>query len=72
MDLKKFLKVVGRKEFKGTEEPLEAERWLMGIHKEFIALRVEENDKVRFATYLFSGAADFGWDSIRRVRNVTV
>ncbi|XP_026416840.1 uncharacterized protein LOC113312293 [Papaver somniferum] len=30
VDLEKFLKVVGRKEFKGTEEPLEAERWLMG------------------------------------------
>ncbi|XP_026452192.1 uncharacterized protein LOC113352600 [Papaver somniferum] len=44
----------------------------MGIHKEFIALRAEENDKVRFATYLFSGAADFWWDSIRRFRNVTV
>ncbi|RZC52533.1 hypothetical protein C5167_020957 [Papaver somniferum] len=50
VDLEKFLKVVGRKEFKGTEEPLEAERWLMGIHKEFIALHVEENDKAEFET----------------------
>ncbi|XP_026378290.1 uncharacterized protein LOC113272705 [Papaver somniferum] len=72
VDLEKFLKVVGRKEFKGTEEPLEAERWLMGIQKEFLALRVEENDKIRFSTYLFTGAADYWWDSIRRVRNVTV
>ncbi|XP_026451065.1 uncharacterized protein LOC113351262 [Papaver somniferum] len=44
----------------------------MGIQNEFLALRVEENDKIRFATYLFTGAADYWWDSIKRVRNVTI
>ncbi|XP_026458409.1 uncharacterized protein LOC113358909 [Papaver somniferum] len=44
----------------------------MGIQKEILALRVEENDKIHFATYLFTGAVDFWWDSIKGVRNATV
>ncbi|KAI3954127.1 hypothetical protein MKW98_017951 [Papaver atlanticum] len=71
MDLKEFRKVVGERAFHGTEESIEAEKWLKGIKKEFDAHLVAEEDRVRFATYMFQGNADDWWESEKRMGDAT-
>ncbi|XP_026415469.1 uncharacterized protein LOC113310869 [Papaver somniferum] len=70
MDLKKFRKVIGDRVFNGTEETIEAERWLMSMRKEFDAHLVVEEDRVCFAMYMFHGNADDWLNSEKRMRNV--
>ncbi|XP_026435554.1 uncharacterized protein LOC113333256 [Papaver somniferum] len=70
MDLKEFREVIGDRVFNGMEEPIEAERWLTSIKKEFDAHLVVEEDRVRFATYMFQGNADDWLDSAKRMKNV--
>ncbi|XP_026402466.1 uncharacterized protein LOC113298039 [Papaver somniferum] len=70
MDLKEFRKVIGDQVFNGMEEPIEVERWLMSIRKEFDAHLVVEEDRVRFATYMFRGSVDDWLNSEKRMRNV--
>ncbi|XP_026382512.1 uncharacterized protein LOC113277700 [Papaver somniferum] len=70
MDLKEFRKVIGDRVFNGTEEPIKAERWLMSMRKKFDAHLMVEEDRVRFATYIFRGNADDWLNSEKRMRNV--
>ncbi|XP_026424455.1 uncharacterized protein LOC113320773 [Papaver somniferum] len=71
MDLKEFQKVVGERVFHGSEEPVEDEKWLKGIKKEFDAHLVAEEDRVRFSTYMFQGNADDWWESEKRMGDET-
>ncbi|XP_026422246.1 uncharacterized protein LOC113318318 [Papaver somniferum] len=72
MDLKEFKKVVGKdRNFIGTAESTEAEKWLMGIEKEFVALQIPKEKKVRLATYLFEGDAEHWWRSVKRMEDVS-
>ncbi|KAI3834908.1 hypothetical protein MKW98_016021 [Papaver atlanticum] len=66
--LMEFIKVVGdNRKFSGTEEPTEAEKWLMSIEKVFDVLRTQDENKVRLATYLFEGYADHWWGTMKRL-----
>ncbi|XP_026425940.1 uncharacterized protein LOC113322133 [Papaver somniferum] len=72
MDLKEFKKVVGKDgNFSGTAEPTEADKWLIGIKKEFEALQIPNEKKVRLATYLFEGDAEHWWRSVKRMEDVS-
>ncbi|XP_026420213.1 uncharacterized protein LOC113316208 [Papaver somniferum] len=72
MDLKEFKKVVGKDiNFSGTTDPTEAEKWLMGIEKEFEALQIPKENKVRLATYLFEGDAEHWWRYVKRMEDVS-
>lgn len=71
VDLKDFKKFVGNdRKFSGIDNPIEAEKWLMGMEKEFDALRIPEEKKVQFATYMFEGEAEHWWRSIKRMHDV--
>lgn len=66
-----FMKVMGdKRNFKGTEEPTEAEKWLMGFEKVFDVLRTLDENKVRLATYFFEGDVDHWWTTMKRVHDV--
>lgn len=53
-DLMEFKEMTGdNKNFSGTEEPTEAEKWLMGIEKVLEVLQTPNEKKVHLATYLF-------------------
>ncbi|XP_026388102.1 uncharacterized protein LOC113283153 [Papaver somniferum] len=72
VDVRRFKKSLGNDFiFHGTEEPTDAEKWLLGIKKELKVMLVSEEDKVRFVTYMFHGDADFWWSSIERMENVS-
>ncbi|MCL7051894.1 hypothetical protein MKW94_008396 [Papaver nudicaule] len=65
VDVRRFKKFLGNDHiFHGTEEPTDAEKWLLGIKKELSVIFVPEEFKVRFATYMFHGDADHWWNSI--------
>ncbi|XP_026443134.1 uncharacterized protein LOC113343013 [Papaver somniferum] len=70
MDLKEFRKVIGDRVFNIKEEPIEAERWLISMREEFNAHLLVEEDRVRFAVYMFHGNADDWLNSEKRMRNV--
>ncbi|OVA05649.1 hypothetical protein BVC80_7957g6 [Macleaya cordata] len=58
-------------EFAGTEDPLDAKRWFMGIHKKLITIGAAEEHWVRIATFMLKGEVDLWWDNIRETHDVT-
>ncbi|OVA07486.1 hypothetical protein BVC80_8235g2 [Macleaya cordata] len=58
-------------EFVGTEDPLDAERWFMGIRKKLITIGAAEEHWVRIVTFMLKGEADLWWDNIRETHDVT-
>ncbi|XP_026417572.1 uncharacterized protein LOC113313063 [Papaver somniferum] len=72
VDVRRFKKSLGNDFiFHGTEEPTDAEKWLLGIKKELKVMLVSEEDTVRFVTYMFHGDADIWWSSIERMEDVS-
>ncbi|XP_075499216.1 uncharacterized protein LOC142537596 [Primulina tabacum] len=51
------------KEFSGTTDPMIAEGWIKSIEVIFAFMMMEDADKVRCATFLFSGDARLWWES---------
>ena len=50
-------------EFKGTTDLVEARAWLKEMEKSFEILRVAEEQKTIFATYMLKGEANLWWES---------
>lgn len=60
----KIFKDVHPHEFKGTEDPTEAQIWIKEIKKAFCIAQNLENLKTSFATYMFKEEANFWWETI--------
>jgi hypothetical protein len=48
--------------FKGTEEPIEADRWINQMQKIFRIIRCREEEKVELATFMLEGDAYDWWE----------
>ena len=58
-------------EFVGTVDPLIAEKWLKQTHKVLDIVGTPTEYQVEFATYQLQGEADFWWDSVKLMRDVS-
>ena len=57
--------------FKGSLNPLDADRWIRRVTKVFDGLGVAEDFKVGLATYLFDGEANHLWESVKIRRDIS-
>ena len=62
--LNKFLKLQPPK-FRGTANPSELDEWMRELDKIFKTMMCPEEYKVGLATHLFTGEADYWWDSAK-------
>ena len=53
--------------FTRSEEPLDADDWLQTIENNLEVARVEENEKVLYASHYLSGEARAWWNSVRNM-----
>ena len=54
--------------FSSATDPLEADDWLRTMNKKLEIARVEDQDKVPFATHYLEGPASIWWDNQRNMR----
>ena len=50
-------------EFDGSTDPIKATTWLKEIEKAFVLVKVGEDQKTDFASYLLKGEANYWWES---------
>lgn len=58
----KDFKNVGPPEFKGIIESIEAQAWIKEIEKAFVIVRVGEDQKTIFVTYMIKSEGNFQWE----------
>ncbi|PKA51241.1 Ras-related protein RABA2a [Apostasia shenzhenica] len=51
--------------FKGTGDPDEAEGWINKLEKISAAMKCGDEDRIRFATFMFEGKAEYWWKAIQ-------
>ena len=54
--------------FSFATDPLEADDWLRTMEKKLEIARIDEQDKVIFATHYLEGPANVWWDNLREIR----
>ena len=52
-------------EFRGTQDPVEAQSWLKEMEKAFTLAVVTDNKKVEYASYFLKDEANYWWESAR-------
>ncbi|XP_063946020.1 uncharacterized protein LOC135151487 [Daucus carota subsp. sativus] len=57
-------------EFRGTQDPVEAQSWLKEMEKAFILAVVTDEKKVEYASYFLKGEANYLWESARALEEV--
>ena len=67
------MKNIGSYKFKGGSDPIEADKWITMMEKNFEAMECPEEYKKKIAVYYLEGDATGWWDSIDRQRghNIT-
>ena len=50
-------------EFDGSTDPIKATTWLKEIEKAFALVKICEDQKTDFASYLLKGEANYWWES---------
>ena len=54
-------------EFAGTIDPSAADEWLKGVERVFRILEIEEEQKLRLATFSLAGEALVWWENTERI-----
>ncbi|XP_063949939.1 uncharacterized protein LOC135152774 [Daucus carota subsp. sativus] len=61
----KTFQAVKPPEFRGTQDPVEAQSWLKEMEKAFTLAVVTDEKKVEYASYFLKGEANYWWESAR-------
>ena len=61
----KSFQAVKPPEFRGTQDPVEAQSWLKEMEKAFTLAVVTDNKKVEYASYFLKDEANYWWESAR-------
>ncbi|XP_063941903.1 uncharacterized protein LOC135149893 [Daucus carota subsp. sativus] len=61
----KSFQAVKPSEFRGTQDPVEAQSWLKEMEKAFTLAVVPEEKKVEYASYFLKDEANYWWESAR-------
>ena len=61
----KTFQVVKPPEFRGTQDPVEAQSWLKEMEKAFTLAVVTDEKKVEYASYFLKDEANYWWESAR-------
>lgn len=61
----KSFQAVKPPEFRGTQDPVEAQSWLKEMEKAFTLAVVPEAKKVEYTSYFLKGEANYWWESAR-------
>ena len=59
----KDFKAVGPPEFKGTNNHIEAQTWVNEMERVFEVVRVADQQKTAFATFMLKGEAGYWWEA---------
>ncbi|XP_048611571.1 uncharacterized protein LOC125585900 [Brassica napus] len=66
------MKNIGSYKFKGGSDPIEADKWITMMEKNFEAMECPEEYQKKIAVYYLEGDATGWWDSIDRQRGHTI
>lgn len=59
-------------EFKWTIYPIEAQTWIKEIEKFFKVVKVVEENKTNFGTFMLRGDAVFWWESVKSLEGFAI
>ncbi|XP_074377471.1 uncharacterized protein LOC141718992 [Apium graveolens] len=60
------------REFRGTQDPVEAHAWLKELEKAFALTNVGDNQKVEYAKYFLKGESNYWWESAKALEATEV
>lgn len=55
--------------FEGSVDPIAADQWLRTMERMIEVAKVAEEEKVTCVSFMLRGAAEYWWDSIKRIHN---
>ena len=59
-------------EFIGSTDPLDAEEWINSLETIFEFMRLSDQERVAYASYMLKKGARYWWSTVKMTRGVTV